>query len=519
MIDILQKLRKLKKKQKKLYQNIQRNKKKEIVERRKETNIKKYWVDNPLKSKEIQEKRKNTNINKYWYENVSQNSEVKLKIKETFEKKYEFWYPMKNKEISNKVKETLLNKTEEEKKEINEKKKETCIKKYWKNHTSKVDSIKNKFTNSILKRNYNIINSKLEEIVFHDITFEEYTNVWVKKKINFECKKCNTKFKDYINYNWLPKCPKCFPYNWESQWEREVYEYIKKLLIGTDEKIIKHDRDILKWKEIDILIKEIKIWIEYNWLMYHSFWKDKHSRFNNFELENMQKKNHLEKTINTEKEWIQLIHIFENEWKDEIKKSIVKSIIKNKLNKNKKYYARKLTLKKVEFSESQDFLLNNHLQWGDKSSIRIWLYNWEELLQLMTFWKSRYNKKINWEIHRLCSKKWITVIGWTSKIFKNFVKLYLKENESIITYSDLRYWTWKVYENIWFKYSHTSDPNFFYFKKGSMILESRLQFQKHKLEWLLEKYDETIIAHENMFNNWYRRIWDCWNKVFIYNQK
>ena len=76
-----------------------------------------------------------------------------------------------------------------------------------------------------------------------------------------------------------------------------------------------------------------------------------------------------------------------------------------------------------------------------------------------------------------------------------------------------------------FKHTHNSPPNYFYFKqneiqitnlkKNSSILESRNKYQKHKLKTILKNYDETLSETSNMFNNDYRKIFDCGNMIFI----
>jgi hypothetical protein len=57
-------------------------------------------------------------------------------------------------------------------------------------------------------------------------------------------------------------------------------------------------------------------------------------------------------------------------------------------------------------------------------------------------------------------------------------------------------------------------PNYFYIAKNQVRLESRNKYQKHKLVALLEDYDANLTESQNMFNNSYRRLWDCGNVVF-----
>ena len=60
-----------------------------------------------------------------------------------------------------------------------------------------------------------------------------------------------------------------------------------------------------------------------------------------------------------------------------------------------------------------------------------------------------------------------------------------------------------------------SKPNYFYFKKDVLEIESRVKYQKHKLPNLLENFDSNLTEWENMQNNEFNRIFDCGNLVFI----
>ena len=60
-----------------------------------------------------------------------------------------------------------------------------------------------------------------------------------------------------------------------------------------------------------------------------------------------------------------------------------------------------------------------------------------------------------------------------------------------------------------------TSPGYYYFKENEMILYTRDRFQKHKLKDLLETFDERLTEEENMFENDYRKIFDCGNLVFV----
>jgi hypothetical protein len=199
-----------------------------------------------------------------------------------------------------------------------------------------------------------------------------------------------------------------------------------------------------------------------------------------------------------------------------IKREIWKSIINNKLGIcDTKIFARKCTINKVDNKTAKQFLLNNHLQGHTPSYVNIGLYYENELVSLMTFGKSRYNKNYQYELIRFCNKINTLVTGGASKIFSHFNKTY--NPESIISYADLRYSNGALYEKLGFNKLKNSTPNYFYFHKSDTSkLTNRVQFQKHKLKNKLDIYNSELTEYQNMLNNGYDRIWDCGNGVYEY---
>jgi len=128
----------------------------------------------------------------------------------------------------------------------------------------------------------------------------------------------------------------------------------------------------------------------------------------------------------------------------------------------------------------------------------------------MTFGKSRFNKKVAWELLRFCNKINYLVIGGASRLFKYFVKKY---DDSVISYADKRYSIGNLYKNLGFKLSHESKPNYFYWKHN-LVLQSRIQYQKHKLKDKLENFNLKLTESENMYNNGFRKIFDCGNQIW-----
>jgi uncharacterized Zn finger protein (UPF0148 family) len=288
------------------------------------------------------------------------------------------------------------------------------------------------------------------------------------------------------------QCPICYPNT--SSPEIEIQSFLEKHNISA-----KNDWSILGGKELDLYIPEHNLAIEFDGIYWHS--------------ENIGKAKtyHLEKTQKCLEQNISLLHIFENEWKHPTKREIWKSIILGKLGKHSRVFARKTELRIVQKSEERQFLEENHLQGSVGSKVALGLYLEEELLCLMSFGKNRLSDDVEWELLRFASKKGVSVVGGASKLFKYFLTNF---TGGIVSYSDRRYSQGNMYSKLGFTFSHFSEPNYFYFKNGSLKLESRQKYMKHKLPTLLENFDPSLTEWQNMQINGYNRIWDCGNSVW-----
>ena len=296
-------------------------------------------------------------------------------------------------------------------------------------------------------------------------------------------------------------CQKCgFKYNYN---QNLLIDFIEKLKIKT----INNSKKIISPLELDIYIPSHNVAIEYNGLYWHSeLYKP-----SNY---------HLNKTELCEEKGIKLIHIFEDEWL--YKQDIVKSRLKNlfHLTENK-IFARKCEIREVSPKDSKLFLDNNHIQGAISSPINIGLFYNDELVSLLNMGKSRFNKNHQYEIVRFSNKTYTSVIGAFSKLFKYFNDNYLKYNEKVITYADNRYSNGNLYSKNNFIYVEDSKPNYFYInpdRTRGYARFNRIQFQKHKLEKSLKKFDITLTEWENMQINGYDRIWDSGQIVYTYTK-
>lgn len=382
----------------------------------------------------------------------------------------------------------------ERKKHGVESRKQTIIKKY-----GYVASFQNKeiLAKAKATRYKNWFNQRIEQLSNISIPlfkFEEY--VGSKKVHDWKCVKCNSVFTDSISNGSNPRCENCYPKT-VSNGQQEIIDFIREV---SPEVVIRvNDRRELYPLEIDIFLPELKLGIEYNGLYWHS------EKIDVFTKEHL-----LEKTkIGMEKD-IKIIHIFEDEWQN--KCEIVKSRLKSLLGKSKKVFARKCLIKEVSTKDERNFLFENHIQNWAVSSVRLGLYMDGEIQAIMTFSKSRFNKEIEWELLRYCSKINTTIVGGASKLLSHFVKN--KMPQSIISYADRRWSTGNLYKQLGFLESGFSTPNYSYIKNNLCERLNRMLFQKHKLKDKLEIFDNQLSESANMKRNGYFKIWDCGNFIF-----
>jgi hypothetical protein len=215
------------------------------------------------------------------------------------------------------------------------------------------------------------------------------------------------------------------------------------------------------------------------------------------------------KTLELKESGVQLIHITDYEWHNS--NDIIKNIILSKLKKTKRIYARNCKIKSLSVAEQRDFLNRNHLQGYIKSSFAVGLFFNNELVQLASFGKSRFNKKYQTELLRFCSESSLTVVGGLSKLMSHAKK---QVSGSIITYCDASKSQAQGYIKAGFTLQNLTEPGYFW-TDGSGVI-SRYKCQKQNLIKWLPNYDPTVSESANMFAAGYRRYWDCGNYVLIY---
>lgn len=287
--------------------------------------------------------------------------------------------------------------------------------------------------------------------------------------------------------------------NHKSSYEKEIEGILEDLGVN----YISNTRNVVPGIELDIYIPNSKIAIEINGDYWHS------SQFKEYTF-------HQNKTIECSKHGIRLIHIFEYEWLDTIKKNkiinFIKELVTDKATKDIRY-ARKLSIKDVDVTECVNFLDRFHLQGSTHSNVRLGIYENDELLGVMTFGKPRFSNTFEWELIRLVFKPGMIIVGGAEKLFKHFVDKYKPSN--IICYANIAKFTGNVYTRLGFKTSihNITKPNYVWTIPGSTKVYTRYQTMvKHLIDSGLGKYGST--EDEIMDNLGYVKIYDSGNLKF-----
>lgn len=413
--------------------NLSKNKEK-IKEKRKETCLNKYGTDNVSKSNFIKEKIKQTNQEKYGANSFSSTEQGKEKILKTKKDRY----GVSNYNNIEKNRDTKLLKYGNPYFNNRRKYIETMSNKYNVNNAFQLKkTLENKLKNIIIGKNYTsdflkYINDEKASIEFLKDKNYSYFDLakifnakyyiiqnWVKR-LNLE---------SYINYKFIGK----------SHYEDEIVSFLREELHVEN---IVTNKKILEGQEIDIYLPDYKIGIEFNGTFWHSdLFKEKNY--------------HLNKSKLAEKLGIRLIHIYQYEWDNNKIKEKIKQLLRIANGKvENKIYARKCEVKQIMNREAKSFNEATHLQGHRNAQVTYGLFYKDELVQLMSFSRTKYNKNLkdenSWEIIRGCPGSNNIVIGGVSKLFSHFVKDY---NPSIVfSYCDFNKFNGRSYEELGMKF-------------------------------------------------------------------
>lgn len=273
--------------------------------------------------------------------------------------------------------------------------------------------------------------------------------------------------------------------------------FAQKLNNIIDSNDIELDTIILYDRCYDVYIKSQNILIEINPTFTHScldkFYSGKDKNY------------HKDKTQLALANGYRCINVWS--WDDEQK-------IINLFVPKQKLYARKLQLKEIDKQDANTFIDKYHLQNSCRGNlVSLGLYKDNELVQVMTFGKPRYNKNYQWELLRLCTKTGYYIVGGAEKLFKHFVKT--QNPDSILSYCDISKFTGDVYERLGFTLLRQTEPQKIWSKNHNYITDNLLR--QRGADQLIGTHDGKGTNNEEiMIREGWLPIYDCGQKVFVW---
>jgi G:T-mismatch repair DNA endonuclease (very short patch repair protein) len=472
-----------------------------VKEKRNQTMIERYGVENASQHEDFRQKRKATNLAKFGVEyslsspivrdainatveqrygvsSVTQIPEVREKQLKTMLEKYGVTNPMQNEDMLNRALDTKR------------------VKYNWKEKPEDIKPVFGFPYRVLLDEDVMVILNDKDRLV------EEYENHG-----SFDLAEkwgCNYQ----LIQSYLKKHGYIFKQKQTSFIERKITNFLDDL--GIEYEL--HNRTILDGKEIDIFVPEANLGIEVHGLYYHSY--NPLSTVVGISDKNY----HRNKFLLAREKGITLFQFFEDQIYQ--KMAIVESMIRNKVSRiEKRIFARATTVDNVSVKDAKEFCEKNHLSGYSSSSTRLGLFaSSGELVSLMTFRKNRFSNHSSpdFEVIRFCTKLNTTVVGGGSKLLSHFLTE-IPKDASITTYSDCMTGNGLSYEKMGFVFVEQTAPGYYWVRDGKR--NNRMGFQRNKLEKVFGKeFDTSLTEDQIMYSEGFRKLFNAGNFRFVLEQ-
>lgn len=315
------------------------------------------------------------------------------------------------------------------------------------------------------------------------------------KEILWECEDCS--------YEWMrtvksrvesPGCPSC--YTSGSLQEKSLRDFLRENL--SEEQVRYNDRELISPKEVDIYYPNLKIAIEYNGCYWHT------------ERQGKDRQYHSEKVRAARKKGVQLILVWEDDWRD--KPEIIKEMLLRKMGKSTQRIigARSMSFRELSYAEAAEFLNQHHIQGAVNATEYLGLV-FEDDLKAVLALTERGEK--TWEIVRYASS--LRLPGGFSKLLK--ITEERIGSGTLYSFSDNSVSDGGMYEQTGFVRSRELPPDYTY-----LVGETR----QHKFGYRKKRFknDPNLLWREGLTErelaelNGLDRIWDSgkirWERDF-----
>ena len=449
----------------------------EVKEKAKKTNLQRYGTENtmaiareayyaqtgvanPFLLPEMQEKARLSMLKNHGVEHALQSPEIYAAMEEKNFSKYGVKHVMHHPDTVATLEKTMMDKYG------------------FKNHMQNPEFIK-KFNNIIMEKHNR---ENISQIRMSDETLrilkneEEFSDIMTKNSVLETSVILDVSYTTILNY--------CGIYNIDvtsSSYETAIIAFLKENSI----KYTLHDRNIIKPSEIDIVLPDYKIGIEFCGLYWHS--EDPLTRRNQDA-----KKYHLSKLKRANSAGYRLITIFEDEWinnRSVVEKHLLRIVGMSDNGKDSEL----LEIKKIEAEQSFSFLELNHIQGYEPNSlISYGAYDDDKLVSVMSFLMNNDE----YELTRFATDG-KNYPGISNKLFETFIEDY--NPEEVVGYADRRWAEQNLYKNLGFSYIKDTEPHCWYINYTKISRQNK---------------SENEIMNDMNFH----KIWDCGYTKFNYKK-
>lgn len=224
---------------------------------------------------------------------------------------------------------------------------------------------------------------------------------------------------------------------------------------------------------------------------------------NHWNPEGIDKCYHRDKSKIATESGYRCIHIFD--W-DDIDKVL------QMLQPKERIYARKCKIYKLRKEVAEDFLNRYHLQGSCRGQLLCLGLVYEgDLIQVMTFGKSRYDKHHAIELLRLCTRPGLVVVGGASKLFSYATSEYGLND--IISYCDLSKFTGRVYEEIGMKKIRITPPQEVWSRESEKITANLLRARGYD-QLFKTNFGKGTSNEDLMIEHGWLPVYDCGQAVY-----
>lgn len=238
-------------------------------------------------------------------------------------------------------------------------------------------------------------------------------------------------------------CPSCAAAG-KSRGEQSLAEFLE----SNDIEIERNDRQVIRPRELDIVVPSSRLAVEYHGTFWHS------DRFD--------KKRDREKHELVAAKGYRLITVWEHDWQDSRTRPIVERMLLNACgaSRDASIGARKCDVRQISVADAREFLDAHHIQGGGSPQRALALYHEDAPVAVMTFARGSARRgkytEGEWELHRYATSA--NVQGGGSRLFKEFVRQF--QPDVVWSYSDVQHFDGALYPILGFKKDGVLSPDY-----------------------------------------------------------